>query len=118
MKTKVSNLIAATLDWAVAEADQVEAYFIEGAMIIHQADSDGGDVTYNPSSNWGQGGPIIESHGISITREAIEWAAWTWARTRDDAEHFGYGDTALIAAMRCYVQSKLGDEVEIPDELL
>jgi hypothetical protein len=28
-----------------------------------------------------------------------------------------YGDTPLIAAMRCYVASKLGDEVEIPKEL-
>lgn len=29
-----------------------------------------------------------------------------------------YGPTPLIAAMRCYVASKLGDEVEIPEELL
>jgi hypothetical protein len=29
----------------------------------------------------------------------------------------GYGPTPLIAAMRCYVASKLGDEVELPEEL-
>ena len=29
----------------------------------------------------------------------------------------GRGPTPLIAAMRCYVASKLGDEVEVPDEL-
>jgi hypothetical protein len=29
----------------------------------------------------------------------------------------GTGSTPLIAAMRCYVASKLGDEVEIPKEL-
>ena len=28
------------------------------------------------------------------------------------------GDTPLMAAMRCYVASKLGDDVEIPEELL
>ena len=28
-----------------------------------------------------------------------------------------YGPTPLIAAMRCYVASKLGDEIEIPEEL-
>jgi hypothetical protein len=28
------------------------------------------------------------------------------------------GDTALEAAMRCYVASKLGDEVDIPDVLV
>jgi hypothetical protein len=27
------------------------------------------------------------------------------------------GPTPLVAAMRCYVASKLGDEVEVPDEL-
>lgn len=32
----------------------------------------------------------------------------------DDAE----GPTPLIAAMRCYVASKLGDEVDIPEELI
>jgi hypothetical protein len=31
--------------------------------------------------------------------------------------HQGHGPTPLIAAMRCYVQSKLGDEVEAPEEL-
>jgi hypothetical protein len=28
------------------------------------------------------------------------------------------GPTPLIAAMRCYVASKFGDEVETPEELL
>ncbi len=31
---------------------------------------------------------------------------------------WGMGPTPLIAAMRCYVASKLGDEVDIPEELL
>jgi hypothetical protein len=29
-----------------------------------------------------------------------------------------YGPTPLIAAMRCYVASKLGDEVDVPEELM
>lgn len=28
------------------------------------------------------------------------------------------GPTPLIAAMRCFVASRLGDEIEIPEELL
>ena len=28
-----------------------------------------------------------------------------------------YADNPLIAAMRCFVASKLGDEVDVPDEL-
>jgi hypothetical protein len=29
-----------------------------------------------------------------------------------------YGPTPLVAAMRCYVASQLGDEVDVPDELV
>ena len=29
-----------------------------------------------------------------------------------------FGPTPLIAAMRCFVASKLGDEVDVPDELI
>ena len=35
---------------------------------------------------------------------------------RDDA--YWDGPTALIAAMRCFVASRLGDEVEVPEELV
>jgi hypothetical protein len=73
------------------------------------------------STNWAVGGPVIEREEISISREfaasKVEWAAWTPAPIRDDAEAFGYGPTPLVAAMRCYVASKLGDEVEVPEEL-
>jgi hypothetical protein len=48
---------------------------------------------------------------------------WT-ARRSVDHHPFGWkkedfmSDTALIAAMRCYVSSKLGDFVEVPAELV
>jgi hypothetical protein len=29
-----------------------------------------------------------------------------------------FGHTPLVAAMRCYVASKLGDTVEVPEEIL
>jgi hypothetical protein len=32
-------------------------------------------------------------------------------------EFFQTGPTPLIAAMRCYCCSKLGDEVEVPEEV-
>jgi hypothetical protein len=73
------------------------------------------------STDWALAGPIIEREEISLSRDfatgRVEWSAWTPAPIRDDAEAFGYGLTLLIAAMRCYVASKLGDEVEVPEEL-
>ena len=36
-----------------------------------------------------------------------------------DVQEIKYsGPTPLIAAMRCYVASKLGDEVDVPEELV
>jgi hypothetical protein len=105
MKIKTSELTGDALDWAV---NQIEECC---------------DDPHTPffSTNWAQGGPIIEREEISISREfsagGIEWAAWTPAPIRDDAEAFGYGPTPLIAAMRCFVASKLGDEIEVPEEL-
>jgi len=75
-------------------------------------------VNFAPSTNWAQGGPIIEREKITIWPDeaSVEWLAEkTFTLQRDD-EYWG-GPTPLIAAMRCFVASKLGDEVEIPEEL-
>ena len=75
------------------------------------------DYTYNPSINWSQGGPIIEREWINVVK-AHDGGCWQAASERwmlDDSPHTG--PTPLAAAMRCYVASKLGDEVEVPDAL-
>ena len=63
------------------------------------------------STDWAQGGPIIEREGLTLTHQTDKWAAQT------DCDLFSYGPTPLIAAMRCYVASKLGEIVEVPREL-
>lgn len=111
---KTSELQGTALDWAVAKCEGV----IKGDALDIGFILEGG---YTPSADWAQGGPIIEREMISVSREfssftkGYEWAAWTPAPIRDDAEAFGYGSTPLIAAMRCYVASKLGDTVDIPE---
>lgn len=65
---------------------------------------------YNPSFDWKWGGPIIESNRISL----IERAAAGWAGDAVAGTVFT-GDTPLVAAMRAYVGSKMGDEVDVPD---
>lgn len=108
---KSSELTGAALDWAVAKCEghylpPIDAYT---------------DVWLSQrrfSTDWAQGGPIIEREGI-------------WTRTTDEGEDdpdckwraelpyraVEVGATPLIAAMRCYVASKLGDDVAIPEEL-
>ena len=107
---KTSELTGAALDWAVAKC---EGYFDMGMASVHDGVA---DVFYfgeawKPSTDWSQGGPIIEREGLTITHQQNQWAAQT------DDDLFAFGPTPLIAAMRCYVASKLGDEVELPEEL-
>ena len=108
---KTSELNEAALDWAVAQCEGL----IGGDSLDIGFIKEGG---YTPSTNWAQGGAIIERERISVALERGEpWAAWSKAAFRDDAEAFGYGITPLVAAMRCYVASKLGDDVAVPEEL-
>jgi len=104
---KTNELTGAALDWAVAKCEGRE--FEDPDSFLDYYDE--GGMRY--SIEWDQGGPIIEREFIGLQRwnAEFEWAA-------DIGGDFDqYGETPLIAAMRCYVASKLGDEVEIPEEL-
>ena len=107
MKIKTSELTGAALDYAVAQC--------EGREYPDNAHRYLGKAYYCPSTDWAFGGPIIDRESISTTKHADQnyWWAGAW-----DARHKGTGPTPLIAAMRCYVATKLGEEVEIPEELL
>lgn len=70
------------------------------------------------SVDWGQGGPILEREHITVwfvpDDDEYPIADGPWSAHYHHAD-IGYtGPTPLVAAMRCYVASKLGDEVEIP----
>lgn len=99
---KTSELIGRPLDVAVEMA-------LQGGQLRPD---------YNPryapehSTNWSQGGPIIERERFLLRTTGNTWMAYSYD------QKFQYGPTPLIAAMRCYVASKLGDEVNIPEELL
>ena len=144
---KTSALIGPTLDWAVAKCEGktlvfFDEYFIRNGIASGKSQGrvnsmldfqplkgkwcwlnslGGGVAIYDYSTNWSQGGPIIERERIQVFPHngASEWCGvihvprdwYTGILTQD-------GPTPLIAAMRCYCCAKLGDEVEIPKELL
>lgn len=112
MKIKTSELIDEKLDWAVASIEGVPIHGGKHIGILGYSKDRGDALWFLPSTDWSQGGPIIEREEIE-TRKANskEWGAWK------DGVGCIHGPTPLIAAMRCYVASKLGDEVEIPEEL-
>ena len=117
---KTSELIGAALDWAVAKCEGNEIAIRKGFLWI---------PTECYSTDWAQGGPIIEREEIELKvlancintddhptfKPGDAWEANLWPSDGDLIEHCG--PTPLVAAMRCYVQHKLGDEVEIPSEV-
>jgi hypothetical protein len=109
---KTSELQGAALDWAVAKC---EGYFDIDMASVHEGVT---DVFYfprwQPSTDWAQGGPIIEREKINLGWVLCDGQEF-WTATMYLAE--SEGPTPLVAAMRCYVASKMGDEVELPEEL-
>ena len=117
---KTSELTGTALDWAVAKCEGIVLHHAiqpHGYLEILFNETNGGDV-FTPSNDWAQGGPIIERESLQLLNEVKGGHfAMRWRRNEGYGKHVGYGPTPLIAAMRCYVASKLGDEVEIPEEL-
>lgn len=118
---KTSELTGAALDWAVAKCepdDTLAIYFDEdtGEPLCYDDWKD--NQEYKPSSDWSQGGPIIEREGLQLRKRndhhfpAPFWQAGQWSDIT-----LTPGPTPLIAAMRRYVASKLGDTVDVPEEL-
>lgn len=119
-KIKVSDAAGIVLDYLVAKCRNLKPSYQVGFLtvdtIVFLADWDEAEE-YSPSTDWAQGGPIIEREMIDTRSVGIT----TWRAsliTEDDKAYWADGPTPLITAMRCYVASKLGDEVEIPEELV
>ena len=125
MKIKTSELTGAALNWAVAMCEGWQwTTAIDNTGQHPWLVKEGRDMNpkdYHPSTNWGSGGRIIEREGISVVRVSDSlWGASMHYQNDDDertqtAEE--HGTTPLIAAMRCYVASKMGDEVDVPEEV-
>ena len=125
MLVKVSELIGPALDWAVAKVEKHQprcAWMLEkeGFHAWQSYERAWGTPIPLYSSDWAQGGPIIEREEIGTKRRAPCMKGEGWeALGSITAKGAGYrcaiGPTPLIAAMRCLCVSKLGDEVEFPD---
>ena len=129
MKIKTSELTGAALDWAVAKAARRT---IEIRVTGRQNTGCRFGIFFNqrwipkecwdeftPSTDWAQGGPIIDREHISLLSPENN-GSWNWIADKGTVRAYSGGPdrSALIAAMRCYVTSTLGKEVDVPEELL
>lgn len=131
-KHKVSELEGALLDAAVADLELCYPWREHSPEPCEREITDRGwmHLPYHPSTEWAQGGPIIERERILLSPLESVWHAchipsgyapitWKDEYTGEVLEGGGAlvtarGPTPLIAAMRAYVASTFGDEVDLP----
>jgi len=117
---KTADLEGALLDYWVAKALGIPVSGPSHTLVCavpYSIEADGGDA-FSPSTNWSHGGPLIEREKI-----CLEWSTegWDACRMTEELEmkmmpdiHRKEGPTPLLAAMRCFVAQKYGEEV--PDK--
>jgi hypothetical protein len=133
IQMKTSELTGNALNYAVAKAQGFDVYKDE---MLNGHTMPGfwvsgyypGDLNswiqlehYTPSTSWMKGGPIIEREKIRFD-DLPDGGIRAFTRAKGKpvfiTDCWDEGITPLIAAMRCFVASRLGDDVEIPKELL
>lgn len=148
MQTATANLTGAALDWAVCMAlgmkpedlyiSQMGKYTSIYQRTRDEDDNLDGRYQTGPDlifhRKWEAGGPIIEREGINLDYDR-EWVYDPALQEPDDEPDNGdrwlaeyrvrgdqcvsaYGPTPLIAAMRCFVTSKLGEITDVPEKLM
>lgn len=117
IEVKTADLIGPALDWAVARAEGYTAHLgIDGNIYSSPAawirDSrycaPGVGIIWKPSTEWSQGGPLIEKYHVQIAPVRKQWLAM------HEAGDFR-ADSPLVAACRAVVSAKLGDTVQVPE---
>lgn len=114
---KVSELEGALLDYWVGVSLGLMVEIKNGVCF---RETSFGKHVYFPSTEWFQGGPIMERERIGTTGPGPMggpdpdryWTAFIDTGSYAGGGHSGSGRTPLIAAMRCFVASKFGEEVE------
>ena len=122
MKIKTSELIDAALRWAVATLEgytNLRRGVFSGELVMDPPRKEYGAVEFSSicyDTDWSQGGPIIEREIAKIER--FSDALWeATAFTKNAQDFVQNGPNPLVAAMRCYCSAKLGDEIDVPEEL-
>jgi hypothetical protein len=123
MKNKTCELTGGQLDAAVALATGVRGQLVDwdgnGALVFLAE----GGILFRPSTDYSQGGPIMQTEMVST----MPWdggplarlngrnvKSGQWVANHPKAKETMAGDGQLQAAMRAVVAGHFGSEVELP----
>lgn len=117
LEIDVSQLSGPALDWAVAKAVGKEV-IVRPVFGVMTPDTMG----WQPSSDWSQGGPLIERESLAVAADGDDWCAAKCDGMDPGGDLYVSiwygGGTPLIAACRAIVAAKIGDKVAVPQELI
>lgn len=108
----VEDLSNTQIDWLVAKLTHSTEYG-QSAHTKYTIIKDG-DYFF-PSTNWGHGGPLIEQYNISLIEDYGKYKSYMSSGLTKGI--LCYGKTPLVAAMKCFIQAKLGTGVNVPNYL-
>lgn len=126
-KIKTAELTGAALDWAVAQVVVMKVITDPNSprhrQMVEDAEAVNGWYCYSPSTDWSQGGPLRDKFCVGIgTPDNWRTVSAICLLNRDGEivrpHRAATGETALIALCRAIVAANLGDEVEVPQELV
>ena len=111
MRIKVSEATNPQLNWLVAKARGIKVK--QGPNGILYTIDQHTLTVYSPTTNWSQGGPLIDLWKVDVVHQGQHPEPWH-AAVRCET---GNGPTPLIAVIRAHVTSDMGEEVEVPEGL-
>lgn len=119
MKVQTTALTGKALNWAVSKAlgfdpflsEEFDEFYFKSACDYVNL------IEFNPSTNWEQGGPILDEASIDLTHYLPSRVNENMMCRASLGDRKAYGSTSLIAAMRCLVATNLGDEIDVPEQL-
>ncbi|MCG3462723.1 DUF2591 domain-containing protein [Xenorhabdus bovienii] len=124
MKIKTSELTGRALDWAVARTVGYESIKISPKtkdILVGYIDR---PITYSPTLNWGQIPALLIDYRIAIIPERLSDTGgsdgWYARFYLDGGKQYTTDvcECPQIAICRAVVAAQLGDEIDIPDELV
>lgn len=127
MEVNVNELTGMALDWAVGMAVGKPLVIRSPIgqpnsprVVWEQVGDHGGVVRFAPSSNWEQGGPLMDRFKPDLNRW---WNGQLLAEIYGDPDDSSLfvacqGETYLIASCRVIVADRTWSVVNVPDELL
>jgi hypothetical protein len=95
------------------KTSELEGALLDAAVALALGEPDWARGGFSPSTRWHDAGPIIEREQITLEPPWNPNARGAWQAWMEPDIFGGRGLNPLIAAMRAYVQAKLGGEVEL-----